>query len=140
MTRRLTLGQHVELHDHLVRCHVVEDLVDKALEVAGVIERGRIAANSKHRMLWLPASFARDNLHRGLCLKAGTIDRIASGVVVRRSTLQQGFSRHFGYDDPVQWEQTGSTQAYHVAYDLNRKPVPVTIGMVVAWTPVDGVA
>ena len=43
----------------------------------------------------------------------------------QRATLQQGGTHIASYDEPAVWLDHGTTRAYKVAFDINRKPVHV---------------
>lgn len=126
----LKLGDTVTLTDHLVRCRVQSYLADAAIEAAGIASP-RALKGRYTQTLWVPASFARAHLLRGLSVKSGTTDiDSATGIVVRRANLQQGFAVIGSWGEPTQWLQIGSTPAYFIATDINRLPIPARPDMI----------
>jgi hypothetical protein len=77
--------------------------------------------------LWVPESFAREHLHKGLTMLDYVygIPATGLGVIVQRATLQQGGTYASSMDDPACWMDHGTTRAYKVAFDINRKPIHV---------------
>jgi hypothetical protein len=76
--------------------------------------------------LWVPEAFAREHLHQGLTLiEYSTAPAAGEGFIAQRATLQQGGTHIASYDEPAVWLDHGTTRAYKVAFDINRKPVHV---------------
>ena len=127
------LGQRVKYSDRLVRVSIylegprTEDLLQSALDLMGIPrERGATTHRGLHWKLWVPQSFATEHLHRGLSmLHYSSTLAAGEGVIVQRATLQQGGTSYEGYDEPACWLDHGTTRAYKVAFDINRKPVHV---------------
>lgn len=133
-----TLGQRVRFTEKLVRVRIhtyggynaprSEDLLQSALDRMGISRsRGGTTFRSLDWKLWVPESFADKHVHSGLTRLEYVygIPTSGEGVIVQRSTLQQGGTYYQGSDDPACWMDHGTTRAYRVAFDINRKPVHV---------------
>jgi len=130
-----TLGQRVKYSDRLVRVSMhlygggprQEDLLQEALDLMGVPrKRGVTTHKGLDWKLWVPESFARRHLHRGMSfINYSRTPAAGEGFIAQRATLQQGGTLVEGYEDPAIWMDHGTTRAYKVAFDINRKPVHV---------------
>jgi len=127
------LGQRVRYSDRLVRVSIYlngprsEDLLQSALDLMSIPRnRGATTHRGLHWKLWVPQSFTRGHLHSGLSmLKYSTAPDVGEGFITQRATLQQGGTSYAGYDEPACWLDHGTTRAFKVAFDINRKPVHV---------------
>jgi hypothetical protein len=134
-----TLGQRVRFTDRLLRVNIhtpygggysverSEELLQSALDLMGVSRsRGGTTFRDLDWRLWVPESFAREHLHSGLTMLKYVYGVTAEGegVIVQRATLQQG-GTHWDGDEGRLWMDHGTTRAYKVAFDINRKPVHV---------------
>lgn len=130
---KFQLGQRVQFTDRLTRVSIhlngprSEELLQTALDLMGIPrKRGATTHKGLHWKLWVPDSFAREHLHAGLpMLHYSSAPTVGEGVIVQQATLQQGGTHYSGYDDPACWLDHGTTRAYKVAFDINRKPVHV---------------
>jgi len=128
-----TLGQRVRYSDRLVRVSIhlngprSEDLLQSALDLMSIPRsRGRTTHRGLDWKLWVPESFAREHLHQGLSMiQFSRSPASGEGFITQRATLQQGGTSIEGYDEPAVWLDHGTTRAYKVAFDINRKPVHV---------------
>jgi len=132
------LGQPVRFTERLVRVRIhtyagynaprSEELLQSALDRMGVSRsRGGTTFRDLDWKLWVPESFAREHLHKGLTMLNYVygIPESGTGVIVQRSTLQQGGTYAGSMDDPSCWMDHGTTRAYKVAFDINRNPIHV---------------
>jgi hypothetical protein len=138
MSASLELGQRVRFTEKLVRVRIhtyadynaprQEELLQSALDRMG-ISRSRGGTTFRHLdwKLWVPESFADKHLHSGLTRLDYVygIPTSGHGVIVQRATLQQGGTYQQGYEEGPCWMDHGTTRAYKVAFDINRKPVHV---------------
>ena len=134
------LGQRVRFTERLVRVRIhtyygggytterSEKLLQAALDRMG-ISRSRQGTTFRDLdwKLWVPESFADEHLHSGLTKLDWVygIPEAGLGVIVQRATLQQGGTYQQGYDEGPCWMDHGTTRAYKVAFDINRKPIHV---------------
>jgi hypothetical protein len=131
--RGFKLGQRVQYADRLVRVSIhingprSEELLQSALDLMSIPrKRGVTTHRGLHWKLWVPESFAREHLHSGLSmLHYSSTPATGEGIIVQRATLQQGGTSYEGYDEPACWLDHGTTRAYKVTFDINRKPVHV---------------
>ncbi|MGC0237299.1 hypothetical protein [Arthrobacter sp. SD76] len=135
---KFELGQPVRFSERLVRVRIhtyggynaprEERLLQAALDRMGISRsRGGTTFRDLDWKLWVPESFAREHLQSGLTMLDYVygIPESGLGVIVQRATLQQGGTAYQGYDEPRCWMDHGTTRAYKVAFDINRKPIHV---------------
>lgn len=124
------LGQRVTFIDRLVRVNIggyPENVLQEAMDLMSI---PRKRGSSTHRgldwKLWVPETFARAHLHKGLVMISSLADPGTNeGVIVQRATLQQGGTDRGSYDNEACWMDHGTTRAYKVAYSMNRNPIHV---------------
>lgn len=124
------LGQRVTFSDRLVRVTIggyPEAVLQEALDLMNIPRnRGRTTHQGLDWKLWVPESFARTYLHKGLCMISSLSDiGTNEGVIVQHATLQQGGTHRATWSDPACWMDHGTTRAYKVAFSLNRNPIHV---------------
>lgn len=132
------LGQRVRFAEKLVRVNIhtyagynaprSEELLQKALDRMGISRsRGGTTFRDLDWKLWVPESFAKEHVHSGLTMLNYVygIPAAADGVIVQRSTLTQGGTYYSGDGEPSLWMDHGTTRAYKVAFNINRRPVHV---------------
>lgn len=132
-TQTFELGQRVLFSDRLVRVSISnasgqpETLLREAFDLMRIPRaRGSRTYTGLDWKMWVPSAFAREHLHKGLCMISSLDAPDANlGFIVQRVTLQQGGTLHGGWDNPPVWMDHGTTRAYKVAVSLNRKPVHV---------------
>jgi hypothetical protein len=125
----LQLGQRVQFTDRLVRVSIGDKLLPDALNLMNVSRtRGGRTWNGLDWKLWVPATFAKEHLHKGLCMISPlpTVGGPARGFIVQHSTLQQGGTHYSGHDaGETCWLDHGTTRAYKVAFSMHRNPIHV---------------
>jgi hypothetical protein len=130
------LGQRVRFSEKLARVRVQtygynlekdEAMLQLALDRMGIPrKRGSTTFRDLDWKLWVPESFADEHVHKGLTRLNYVygIPTSGTGIVVQRVTLTQG-GTYYQHDEPACWMGHGATNAYKVAFDINRKPIHV---------------
>ena len=122
------LGQRVTFSDRLVRVTIggyPEAVLQEAMDLMGIArQRGSTTHRGLDWKLWVPESFARTYLHKGLCMISSLSDLgKKEGVIVQHATLQQGGTDRGSYDNESCWLDHGTTRAYKLAYSMHRNPI-----------------